>query len=961
VLNDQFGGSGTLDEYLERIEAASPLLEAVGVTDYLTTGCYEAVRAAKADGRLPSVRLIFPNVELRLSVGTKKKPLNLHLLVSPDAADHVEQLHRFLGRLHFDRKGDKYACTRDDLIRLGRDYTGQPDLDESAALRSGVNQFKVDFRELREEFEDSTWMRDHALVAVATGTTDGTSGLQDPSASFTTLREELEGFADIVFSGSESQAMFWRGEGKLTPSEMERKYRSLKPCLHGSDAHCLAEVGTPDLDRFTWLKGDPTFESLRQACLEPAGRVFIGEIPPEVQNAERTVRQVATSGASWLLDDGLAINPGLVAIIGARGSGKTALADLLAQGGGSSLPMRSKDSFLTRAQEFLDNTQVALTWSDGEELTRPVISWVDDNDADVHYLTQQFVERLCSSEGASDELLAEIQKVVFSAHEPATRMEATSFDELLEASVGDTRRKREYLRERTDRISQDVLSERQRIRQVPVKKKALEQLRERIKGDKKVRDGIVRRGEKERADYYERLRVAIEARERAIQALGRRGQQLQHLETAIQEHESSVFPDLLERLRSEFHELKFSSDEWNAFNVWFTGDPRGVVRTKVDDVRSRLSALSAGSTAVEPTIGTPPDELTTVELETLKRAFAQVGEKIGIDRKNAQRLKTLNERIASTGLEAEKAAEELEYFEGGPERLKVLVGERSKCYEEFFDLIVAEEAALSELYEPLEAQLADGPETIGRLRLVVIRQVDLTAWSERGEELLDLRKNGEFRGKGSLREFAEASLLPVWETGSATEVAQAMADFRQANDDHLIAQAKVDRDEDPVGFQQWSVDIGRWLYSTDHVDVTYSFEYEESPLVQLSPGTRGIVLLMLYLALDHEDNRPLIIDQPEENLDPRSVFAELVDLFRAARSRRQVIIVTHNANLVVNTDVDQVIVADCQRPPGGGPPRFVYHSGGLENRAIREKVCEILEGGEEAFRQRAKRLRVRDF
>jgi hypothetical protein len=166
----------------------------------------------------------------------------------------------------------------------------------------------------------------------------------------------------------------------------------------------------------------------------------------------------------------------------------------------------------------------------------------------------------------------------------------------------------------------------------------------------------------------------------------------------------------------------------------------------------------------------------------------------------------------------------------------------------------------------------------------------------------------------------------------------------------------VDRDTDE--FQQWIVDFGRWLFSTDHVRVHYSIEYEGVPITQLSPGTRGIVLLLLYLALDLEDSRPLIIDQPEENLDPKSVFSELVELFRDARLRRQVIIVTHNANLVVNTDVDQVIVASCSKPGAGSPPEFKYISGGLEDPVIRGHVCDILEGGEDAFKQRAKRLRV---
>jgi ABC-type cobalamin/Fe3+-siderophores transport system ATPase subunit len=116
---------------------------------------------------------------------------------------------------------------------------------------------------------------------------------------------------------------------------------------------------------------------------------------------------------------------------------------------------------------------------------------------------------------------------------------------------------------------------------------------------------------------------------------------------------------------------------------------------------------------------------------------------------------------------------------------------------------------------------------------------------------------------------------------------------------------------------------------------------------------------LLYLALDGGDDRPLIIDQPEENLDPKSVFEELVSLFVATKAKRQVIMVTHNANLVINTDADQIIIAEAGPQPTGGLPTISYIAGGLESAVIRQAVCNILEGGEEAFRKRARRLRVR--
>ena len=119
------------------------------------------------------------------------------------------------------------------------------------------------------------------------------------------------------------------------------------------------------------------------------------------------------------------------------------------------------------------------------------------------------------------------------------------------------------------------------------------------------------------------------------------------------------------------------------------------------------------------------------------------------------------------------------------------------------------------------------------------------------------------------------------------------------------------------------------------------------------------MLLLLYLEAESEDNRPLIVDQPDDNLDNVSVYPSLIQYFRSRKKTRQVIIITHNPNLVVNTDADQVFVADFD---GSRNPKISYRSGSLEDTnsagpkyGIRENVCSILEGGTEAFRLREQR------
>ena len=146
-----------------------------------------------------------------------------------------------------------------------------------------------------------------------------------------------------------------------------------------------------------------------------------------------------------------------------------------------------------------------------------------------------------------------------------------------------------------------------------------------------------------------------------------------------------------------------------------------------------------------------------------------------------------------------------------------------------------------------------------------------------------------------------------------------------------------------------------WAFGYDHMKLNYGLRYQGAELDKLSPGTKGVVLLILYLAMDSDDTRPLIVDQPEENLDSESIFSLLSHYFRTAKARRQVIVITHNPNLVVNTDADQVIIASAERREAS-LPRFSYKTGGLESAAgIKDAVCRILEGGEQAFLQRERR------
>ena len=158
------------------------------------------------------------------------------------------------------------------------------------------------------------------------------------------------------------------------------------------------------------------------------------------------------------------------------------------------------------------------------------------------------------------------------------------------------------------------------------------------------------------------------------------------------------------------------------------------------------------------------------------------------------------------------------------------------------------------------------------------------------------------------------------------------------------------------------------ILSSNWFTLQYSVDYESDSLFDMSPGKRSFVVLKLLL--DFSDKKcPILIDQPEDNLDNRAIYNELVKYIREKKKERQIILVTHNPNIVVGADSEEVIVANQngKNAPNDKGLKFQYVYGSLEHSmqrnsdeslpilyrcGIREHVCDILEGGENAFRDR---------
>ena len=168
-------------------------------------------------------------------------------------------------------------------------------------------------------------------------------------------------------------------------------------------------------------------------------------------------------------------------------------------------------------------------------------------------------------------------------------------------------------------------------------------------------------------------------------------------------------------------------------------------------------------------------------------------------------------------------------------------------------------------------------------------------------------------------------------------------------------------------------DLAKGLLTENWFSISYDLTYQNDTFNKMSDGKKSFVILKLLLEFSHKEC-PILIDQPEDSLDNRAIYNELVAYLKQKKKVRQIILVTHNANIVVNADAEEVIVANQhgEDSKNQGGIKFQYITGSLENtklmdknldivlqsQGIREHVCEILEGGTEAFKKRENKYAI---
>ena len=950
-------GEPDWEAYVNALEALKDI-PAIGVTDYFSIEGYKKLQEFKAAGRLKNIPLLLPNIEFRLDHIVGGRRVNFHVFFSDEVSVKDIEDH-FLSDIIItvagnpSSPGDQRKLKRSTLEELGARLKSEQETLKGSNYEIGCMMAVVNLKQVMDLLTTNSRFKDRFLTALA----EEDMSLMSWNSQDHNIRKVILQSTHILLSANSKSIAWCLGKNHPTSKAFASEFKSLKPCIIGSDAHELSKIGVVPGGKFTWIKADVTFDGLRQIIFEPEDRVFIGSTPPNEKDETKVIKSLAIAdGNEWFEDQTLPLNPDLVAIIGGKGSGKTALIDLLAYAGGD-FPFDNKQTFLNKAGDEVSGVKLTLQWADNSMETCEVH---DDatypSEPKVRYLSQSFVETLCSHD-QHEKLVHQIENILFQYVPNDKKLSATDFSTLKEIKTRSLQLEVDKLSARLKKLNTEIFNLETDLDSKPEMQKQLEQLNKEKKELEAQKPPAANEQEQKEQEQLQNLRAKRAALEKVIEGHRMRITQIDEFRTRVKliRHDAERFNA---DIKTHLKEWGLESEAPNLV-IGIPERAQEIMGGKISEIEKVIHALE-GQKSDQPASADTPSVDTFVSID---KEIAEIEEKSKLEVQRKRKLLEFSKRINDITARIEALTKTIAALDTTKKQsLDEKVQERDATYISFFKKLNDKKAILEELYKPLN-EPAGAPTERGKVEFYARFNFNIPRFVQEGGRLFDGRRS-IIRGETALTEVAEE----FWKQGqkllpgmTMTPLQNLLATLRNS----LAGATGVREIKAQLKSEYTLSDVYNWLYSVDHFDVEYGIKYESVDLEKLSPGRKGVVLLLIYLDVD-QDFRPLLIDQPEENLDNRSVYSTLVDYFRKAKQKRQIILVTHNANLVVNCDAEQVIVANFDLEGQTQTSKIDYVSGSLEFRkpedpkqpsvllkqGIREHVCEILEGGNEAFQRR---------
>lgn len=916
MLNDNYkkkNGAPDLEQFCEIIHDSE--VAAIAIADYFSLDGYFATKS-KYDEMYPDdQKLLLPNLELRLPISLNKKAenVNIHLVFRPTLT--ATEADTFLRNLK--TEGTTGAMRKITCKNLSSrmDY-------ESATV--SIESIEHAIKETFGEHAVHRSERSRHLLVICSAKGDGMRvGGQSGRLRKNLLSDEVDKYSDGFYATGRSRDYFL-GTNRLEGYEPVAP----KPVFDGCDAHSFEDllnrlgkhVSVGDAHcNITWIKADPTYSGLLQTLIEPAERVAIQAAEPDQKEPYKLIQKVTFRGSTDFPSEVL-LNPNLNSIIGSRSSGKSALLAFIAHAVDPEGTVRVQVDTAGWSDDKQAGPAAGFPWSKVAHVTCEV-EWKsgDTTSGKVIYIPQNSLYALSEK---PDKITKKIAPALFRSYPTvktaysSAKSKVNSANDAIRASVNQWFDLQEHIEERTKDIldlgdKRAITAERDRLQGVIDTIKAADQLTD------------------QEVAQYQEIAGELYAKQSRLEAIS---VELDQLKSYVRLSNDGTAPAIIPQTVEATVTVRPSSVE------------------VPEATAMRVERLKAQ--AVVDLVG-------SIESELLKSAIALLEERISLQRQ-IDSMKTAN-----AGLIAKHEANE---------ELSSVVADHKKQVASLEEIVRREKSR--------EQLIADQVAAIDRIKKGIHdREV---AWTH-----LETIFNAEARILTDLTFGIEAEVTPEAVTRASSGFSQRSVSAYVKNKGEDVAykdaqadpanflkalgegQVKLNKGFEPSAAAADVLAISREVRFTAELDTDLIGGFSPS---SMTPGKQALFALTLILN-ESQEPWPLLIDQPEDDLDSRSIYETIVPYLMKRKKERQIIMVSHNANLVIGADSELVIVANRHGVDRKNQDErtFEYLTGSLEHSqppnamsptvlgrfGIREHACEILDGGEDAFQKRQEKYRVR--
>lgn len=963
--NDQFTSSSTEDFFYIFFKAAfDNKVEAIGITDYFSIDRYlEAVdyvfeienkeyatgEKLFTDEEVTFIKgiFLFPNVELRMLPATDRgRLINIHCLFNPEYVPHLE--NDFFG--HIENQDGK-KMNRHGLTDYGRELDTSLTTDEQR-YKKGIDSFVIDLKTLKSVLNKNKKFRDNCILVVSNSNNDGASAVQkhydlfeNEEGSLDGLRSSIYKISHAIFSTNIKDINYFLGkrlEGtdgyneeiyKQEVNDVIRQRGSLKSCLVGCDSHKESTL----FSKFTWVKAHLTFEGLRQICFEPEQRVKIQTDKPDFKEHKVVIARVKFySPNNVFTSEMIQLNQNLNVIIGGKSSGKsillysiakTLLPDnsiLLNENGEEKYDLSSLDPDFNFEITSKAGISQKMFREDGENSIIPDIKYIPQNylvklaEPDVNKkgkplnkLVRELINEDDDSKTKYDNFIRNVKQYDKEREE--------SVDKYFEL-IDDVESLENELKTKSNKevLETNIASNTKKVEEL---NKAAGLTTEQLEEYKKIQERQLISDQKFtdfKSDFDSTKTTLKELDKVAEDLISSKNTLLSSLKLSsiksYYEDKLSTIDILKDTITALRQELKLETNE-EGTKYFVEENP---FKAEQNIIESEASAIDL---AIKP----------FQQNDEIQKQISALNQSIANDKKLLNEIDILGKQIIDTKALVQSTHEDI-----------------FKIYEESYNEYAS---IISELRDRTLDLEKDG------LKIEGIPQFNFPKLYKNMYEISDGRtasyNNYPQILDNKKKATTECEFLSVKE-GVLTVFNHIMnnsyALLPKTNKKHAIKTLI-----DDYYFDYWKI------------------TYKNDKLGEMSTGKASFVILMLIIGLS-KSKSPILIDQPEDNLDNRSITKDLVYYLKNKKLERQIIVVTHNANIVVNSDAENVIVANQKgqnNSESSSEFQFDYINGAIENTSpidefetdllksmgIREHVAEIVEGGKEAFMLREKKYR----